>query len=190
MDLPEANLPDGAIIMQIVSLTPKSDPNADAITIGCSVQVGNPDATKVYEWNGTGSMDYATTGTSKFDAINEDEKVEDSEVTKIDDDDFYALKDSTLGFENKVQNCQAILPVEKQGGDSEIFTEYTAKLSAKIYADKDDIEPINVTETTFEITLEAPVYEAEEWDINDETWMEEIENEFNILHEEESTMDL
>ena len=153
--------------MQMVSLTPLSDPNADAITIGCSVQVGNPDATKVYEWNGQGAMDYATTGTSKYDAINDADKVADSEVTKVDDDDFYALKDSTLGFENKVQNCQAILPVEKQGADSEIFTVYTATLSAKIYADKDDVDPINVTETSFEITLEAPVYEAQEWDMND-----------------------
>jgi hypothetical protein len=32
--------------------------------------------------------------------------------------------------------------------------------------------------------LEAPVYEAEEWDENDETWYEDIENEFFIQHEE------
>jgi len=89
-----------------------------------------------------------------------------------------------------VQNCEAILPVDKQGSDSSIFTTYTATLTAKIYSSKDDTEPINLSETTFDFTLTAPVYETEDWDANDETWMDDVENEWFELHGElsESTM--
>jgi hypothetical protein len=129
-------------------------------------------------------MDFATNGAVKFDEINTGEKQTQSDVYAISDPDFYALGDSTLSGLNKVQKCQAKLPIEKQGGDSDIFTTYTAYLQARIYASKDDTAPLNLSETTFEITLEAPVYEAEEFDPYDESWVDEYENEFFIQHEE------
>lgn len=71
---------------------------------------------------------------------------------------------------NSIQNCQAKLPIEKQTEDSSIFTTYTALLQARIYTSEDDTDPVNLSESTFEIELTAPVYEAEEFDPYDETW--------------------
>ena len=191
VDLPATNLEDGTIIMQIVTLTNNDDPTGDKISVGCAVTVGIPDA-EVFEWYGTGDMSNSATGTgTKYDEINDADKDDDTEMKKIEGDwDFYALQDSDLGFQNKVQNCEAILPVDKQGSDSSIFTTYTATLTAKIYSSKDDTEPINLSETTFDFTLTAPVYETEDWDANDETWMDDVENEWFELHGElaESTM--
>lgn len=85
-----------------------------------------------------------------------------------------------MTFKNKVQKCQALLAIEKQTSSSEIFTSYNALLQARIYTSKDDTSPTNLSEVEFEITLDAPVYEAEEWDEYDETWYDDIENEFFI----------
>jgi hypothetical protein len=85
------------------------------------------------EWEGTADMDYATTGSMKFEEINTAERIDESDVYAIEDADFYALGTSDLSLLNKVQNCQAKLPVEKQGADSDIFTTYTAYLQARIY---------------------------------------------------------
>lgn len=49
-DLPESKVTDGTYIVQLVTLTPTADANADSISIGCVVQVGNPDAVKAFEW--------------------------------------------------------------------------------------------------------------------------------------------
>lgn len=49
-DLPEAKVTDGTYIVQLVTLTPTADANADSISIGCVVQVGNPDGVKAFEW--------------------------------------------------------------------------------------------------------------------------------------------
>ena len=46
---------------------------------------------------------------------------------------------------------------------------------------------MNLSETSFQITLDPPVYEAEAWDVYDEDWYEDIENEFFIMHEEQAT---
>ena len=136
---------------------------------------------KAVEWQGTADMSFAATGTGTLLAeINASEKMNNSEVYPIEDVDFYALQDSSLSDLNKVQNCQAKLPIEKQLEDSSIFTTYTATLQARIYASKDDLEPLGLSETTFEFTLQAPEYEAEEFDPYDETWVDEFENEFFI----------
>lgn len=133
-------------------------------------------------------MSNSATGTgTKYNEINDDEKDVWTDMKTIEDDwDFYALKDSDYGFQNKVQNCEAILPVDKQGDDRLIFTTYTATLTAKIYTSKDDTEPLNLSETTFDFTLTAPVYETYDWDSYDETWMDDIENERFEEHAEMS----
>jgi hypothetical protein len=186
-DLPTDKMQDGVYIVQLVTLSPTADANAESLTIGCIVQVGNPEAVKAYEWMGTTDMSFASNGNVIIKEINTGELVADSEVKPNDDADFYALGESDLSWANSVQNCQAALPIEKQGTDSSIFTTYTALLQARIYASKDDTSPINLSETTFEITLEAPVYEDEEWDQYDEDWYEDVENEFFIINEEEFT---
>lgn len=135
-------------------------------------------------------MSFAATGAVAFEDIASDAKVAGSEVKPREDAAFYELGNSTLSFENKVQSCQAKIPIEKQGADSSIFTTYTALLQARIYTSRTDASPTNLSETTFEITLDAPVYEAAEWDQYDEDWYEDIENEFFIMHEEETNADV
>jgi hypothetical protein len=184
LDLPKDALSMGVYIFQMVTLTPTADDYADKMSIGCVTQVGNAGATKTYQWEGDAEMDYYTNGAVKFDDINSDQKIDNAEITKNENESFYALEESPLSFKNMIQNCEALLPIEKQSSSSEIFTSYNALLQARIYASKDDAEPVNLSESEFEITLEAPVYEAEEWDENDETWYEDIENEFFIQHEE------
>lgn len=51
-DLPKDKIKDATYIYQMVSLTPTSDPTGPAMTIGCVVQVGNPEAVKAYQWEG------------------------------------------------------------------------------------------------------------------------------------------
>jgi hypothetical protein len=180
LDLPKDELSMGVYIFQMVTLTPTADDTADKMSIGCVTQVGNAGATKTYQWEGDAEMDYYTNGAVKFDDINSDQKIDNAEITKNENESFYALEESPLSFKNMIQNCEALLPIEKQSSSSEIFTSYNALLQARIYTSKDDTDPVNLSETEFEITLDAPVYEAEEWDENDETWYEDIENEFFI----------
>lgn len=74
-------------------------------------------------------MSFAATGTDKLMEINSSENgTADSGIFVHDDPDFYALTDSDSSFKNKIQACQAKLPIEKQGLDSSIFTTYTAEL--------------------------------------------------------------
>lgn len=188
-DLPADKIEDATYIYQMVSLTPTDAPTGPALTIGCVVQVGNPEAVKAFEWEGSSDMSFAGTGAVAMADVATSDLVADSEIAPRDweDFDFWALRDSELSFRNKVQNCQAELPVEKQGADSGIFTSYTAKLQARLYTSRTDTAPTSLGETEFEITLVAPVQEAEEWDPYDEDWFEDIENIFNIQHEEETT---
>ena len=136
------------------------------------------------EWQGSTDMSCSSTCSSKFSEINEGEMQTDSGVYAIVDPEFYALGESELTLKNKVQNCQAKLPIAKQAAGSEIFTTYDATLQARIYTSKDDTNPTQLSETQFEITLAAPEYVAAEFDPYDETWQDDIENEFFIMHEE------
>ena len=157
-DLPYDKLVDGAWIAQFVSLTPTA--GGDSITVGCFVQVGNPYGMKSAFWQGSGDMSFSATGTSKLSEINASEMVSDSGIFVLDDPDFYALADSESSFKNKIQSCQAKLPIEKQGADSSIFTTYNAKLQLRIYANKDDTAPLNLNESEFEVELKQPTYET------------------------------
>jgi hypothetical protein len=58
--MPKEILKDGIIISQFAQLTRKDQPNAQKITVSCTVQVGNPDGVYVREFRGTESADYAT----------------------------------------------------------------------------------------------------------------------------------
>ena len=169
VDLPTAQVPDGTWIVQMVTLSP-TDNSSDKKTIGCLVQVGNQYSTTAVEWEGSADMDFDATGTVKFSEINTGERQTESGVFTIDDPNFYALQTSPLSLMNSIQNCQAKLPIAKQLEDSSIFTTYTALLQARIYTSKDDTNPANLSEVTFEIELTPPVYEAEEFDPYDETW--------------------
>jgi hypothetical protein len=171
--------------VQLVTL--ENQNTNEKISIGCFVQVGNPYGMEAIEWRGSADMSFANTGSVKFDEMNESERVpkSDSKVHTLDDPDFYARQDSELdpGL-NWVQNCQAKMSVDKLGSDSDIFAVYNAQLQARIYDTSDSTSPINLGETSFEIELKAPVVEAEEFDPYDETWVDEYENEFFIMHEE------
>lgn len=147
-DLPMDKLTDGAWVAQIVTLTPTNDPSTN-ISIGCFVQVGNPYGYFAQEWVGSADMDFGTNGSVSMSEINSAELVADSEVWAIDEPDFYELKESDSSFKNKLQACEAKIPVEKQGADSAIFTTYNAKLQLRIYASKDDTSPLNLSETDF-----------------------------------------
>lgn len=125
-DLPKDKIKDATYIVQLVTLTPASDPSAPALSIGCVVQVGNPEGVKAFMWEGTTDMSFASTGSVAFKDIAASDLVTDSGIEVREDYDFYELKNSTLSFRNKVQNCQAMIPVDKQGADSAIFTTYDA----------------------------------------------------------------
>lgn len=47
-----------------------------------------------------------------------------------------------------------------------------------------------MNESTFDVELKAPTYEAAEWDEYDEDWYEDIENEMFIMWEESQTGDI
>jgi len=57
LDLPADFVTDGKIITQLAELT---DPNGETLVMECTVQVGNPDFTRVSEWYGT--VDTAESG--------------------------------------------------------------------------------------------------------------------------------
>jgi len=96
VDLPTAQVPNGAWIVQLVTLEP-TDNSGDKRTIGCLVQVGNQYSTTAVEWVGSADMDFATTGTGTlFSEINTGELQDDSGVFTIDDPAFYALQTSSL----------------------------------------------------------------------------------------------
>lgn len=189
LDMPKEILTDGAIISQYAQLTPTADSTADKITISCTVQVGNPDATQVKEYSGTTLMDFATQGSVKYDEQNDAEVVQDSDIKKMNNIDFYALSESA-DWKNKVQSCLAQMQVSKQDRDPALFQEYTVLLGARIYASRSDTAPKNLAETTFTVQIDEPTYEAQVYD--DTTDLpEDFEETFYILKEErvESVID-
>lgn len=83
-DLPKDKIKDATYIYQMVSLTPTSDPTGPAMTIGCVVQVGNPEAVKAYQWEGASDLSFAGTGTVAMADVASSDLVTDSEITARD----------------------------------------------------------------------------------------------------------
>ena len=191
VDLPKDILQDGTIIYQWAQITPTADSSADKVSIACKVQVGNPRGTEVAEFSGTTSMETSTQTGKKYSEVNTGDLVSGSSIKKNDDDDFYALGDSDFGFKNKVQSCLAQLEIEKMVDNSSLFQEYDVKLGARVYADKDDTNPISLTESSTTMTIQAPTYEAKEFD-PDEDFPEDLEYEYFELadREKEATVTL
>ena len=128
-------------------------------------------------------MSFSATGSVKIDEINTSELDTNSNIKTTD---LPPLEDSSTDFRNKIQACEAKLPISKaDAAANDIFTTYTAKLQLRIYTSKDDTAPTNLIEHEFEVELTAPAYATEEWDEYDDTWYENVENEFFILQEDQ-----
>lgn len=173
--MPKDLLKDGTIIYQFADLTPSG--SSSMIGISCQTTIGDASATKVREFQGTASLDYATQNGNAVNSQNTANINADSTITSRKDEDFYALGDSELSFKNKVQPCLAMFPLYKTDDNSAIFTTYSVKLGARIYTDKADTAPTNLGETTIDVTIDEPVYEND-WSEYDDFDYEEIEVEW------------
>lgn len=59
VDLPKSVLSDGRIIQQFAQLTRKDAPNAEKLTVGCEVMVGNVNYIRVERFEGNESMAFS-----------------------------------------------------------------------------------------------------------------------------------
>ena len=65
LDAPKELLKDGAILVQWAQMTPVAGGNKK--TFACATQIGNPDFTKVAEFDGATSFETATATGSTYD---------------------------------------------------------------------------------------------------------------------------
>lgn len=180
IDLPADFLKDGDIIYQWATVIPDGATYGTdgVLSFSCQTTVGDAAAVKVREFAGTTKMDFATQGTNAVNEQNTGEVDENSSIMKREDEAFYALSDSELSFKNKVQQCLAMFPINKEDDNSSLWTTYEVRLGARRYTGKADTSPINLNESTIdEMVLEEPVYEST-WDEFEELDYNEVEVEW------------
>jgi len=84
------------------------------------------------------------------------------ELVKPDSEDFYGLADSDLDWANKVQKCQAQLPIDSLNLPADLFQEYDVVLGARMYTDAGvDTAPKKLNEISYTYTLTEPEYDFE-----------------------------
>jgi hypothetical protein len=86
-------------------------------------------------------MDQNTQIGRTIDEINQEDMVADSTVTTIDDEDFYALQESSITWENASQLCLAQVKISKDNTDASLYSTFDVELGARIFTDLDDNEP-------------------------------------------------
>ena len=165
LDLPSDFVTDGKIITQLAELT---NSDGQTLTMECTVQVGNPDFTRVSEWVGT--VDTTETGVT-FEDQSFGTKYEDSSISKIDDFDFYALSDSEFDSFNKIQSCVADFQIEKD--DVDVWGLYQVTVHARIFDNREATEFIALDTTSFEIDLVKPTFEEIDYTDEDFNWDDE-----------------
>ena len=165
LDLPSDFVTDGKIITQLAELT---NSDGQTLTIECTVQVGNPDFTRVSEWVGT--VDTTETGVT-FEDQDFGMKDENSSIGKIDDFDFYALSDSEFDSFNKIQSCVADFQIEKD--DVDVWGLYQVTVHARIFDNREATEFIALDTTSFEIDLVKPTFEEIDYTDEDFNWDDE-----------------
>ena len=62
--------------------------------------------------------------------------------------------------------CLLQIEVDKIGSE-DLFQDYAMNYGIRTYVDEQDTTPVNLGESTGEITLDAPVFETEEWDLEE-----------------------
>ena len=107
------------------------------------------------------------------------------QLKKKSDQEFYGLNDSEAnGWKNKVQRCLAMMPIPKFNRDSNIFTTYEVLLGARIYQDRSDSNPKNLSERTIEVTVDPPTYEERKFDETQTKVPDGIEKDLKNLKDE------
>jgi hypothetical protein len=86
-------------------------------------------------------MDQNTQIDRTIDEVNYEDLLAASSVTTIDDEDFYALHESDITWENAKQLCLAQVKISKDNTDTSLYSTFDVELGARIYADLDDYNP-------------------------------------------------
>lgn len=115
--------------------------------------------------------------------INSADQVTDSSIAKREDEAFYALSDSPIGFKNKVQSCLAQFPISKIDRDDSIFTDYRVTLGCRLFAGKDDTSPTDLGQTEFDVTVDSPDYDDFDFDPEEEVEYGEIEMDWVYIQD-------
>lgn len=117
----------------------------------------------VARFEGEGSFAYADATGTLIKEQNAGDLVDPQDLVKPESEDFYGLSDSNLDWTNKVQKCQAQLPLDRFDLPTDLFQEYNVVLGARKYADDTvDTNPIKLTEISYTYELTEPVYEFED----------------------------
>jgi len=84
------------------------------------VQVGNADAVFTMAYTG-GSMDFASNSAVEWWNTNTGNEDYNIWIDKIDDPSFYATTTSEFDRANKIQNCEAVLKLDKIDVEDALF---------------------------------------------------------------------
>lgn len=178
--MPSHYLKDGVYIFQYAQATDTADTTLDKISIACVVQVGNPEGTVVRSYRGSNVMSPDTMSSLPMEEINYDDWEQQSDIEAPRDASSYELADSDLDvIANRIQKCSASLKIDNTNRDTSLYGTFDVTIGARVYASRDDTEPVDLGTTDFVLTIDEPVIDYEDWEPSE--GFGDIERETQIM---------